>query len=112
MSKVTPTEEQKAYWISVVSEGKRFLERLKLEKVAIEEIGILEPQLRKKVILHLGFDPRKIEDFFYLIDKFPESNLTKISQSRQVWGDYRITRQALRRWPAYNSSAPWNKKKK
>lgn len=106
---VREADRQEDYWHRVIEDGLDFLDTLKERKVKVDEVGQLEPSRRKKVIQHLGYDPKRIEEFFVLVDEFPEADLMNLRRSRPVykgvpiWQGYRITRQSLRRWPGYHS---------
>lgn len=93
-----PSPEAVMYWSGVIEEGQQFLLDLKDEGLSFEEFSKLPDRKQDKVTRKMGYKPDTIDLFVGLAEEFPQQSLMKPKYSR-VYREYRVTRQAMRRFP-------------
>lgn len=98
----SPDPDAVMYWSGIIEEGQQFLLDLKDEDLTFEDFSKLPDRKQDKLTRKMGYKPDDIDLFVGLAEEFPKQSLMKPKYSR-VYREYRMTRQAIRRFPGSSS---------
>ncbi len=97
-----PDKEKVLYWDNIIKEGQNFMTALKEDKVTFIEFSKWSDSKQDTLIRKLGYVPEDVDAFVELAAEFPEEKLMTVRHS-QMYREYRVTRQAIRRFPGAGS---------
>lgn len=90
------------YWEGIIEEGQQFVLDLKEENLTFEAFSKMPDKKQDKLTKRMGYLPDTIDLFVGLSEEFPNQSLLRPKYSK-VYREYRVTRQAMRRFPGSGS---------
>ncbi len=97
-----PDKTNVLYWENIIKDGQNFMAALKEDKVTFIEFSKWSDTKQDALVRKLGYVPDDVDAFVEIAAEFPEQKLLSPRHS-QVYMEYSVTRQAIRRFPGAGS---------